>query len=146
MSTNIRNKISKSNPYYISKHRHLELVHHCLQYNDWKQQYSELNLYPMITYDQLVKDRNLSDPTKQKAYARLYFSILIDNVHESAKEACNDDMLAKYLIKGVTKGYSYQTLRSRYGIPYSKDIYYKAYRKFFYILDKKLSHITQGLL
>lgn len=104
MSTNIRNKISKSNPYYIS------------------------------------------NPTKQKAYARLYFSILIDNIDESAKEACNDDMLAKYLIKGVTKGYSYQTLRSRYGIPYSKDIYYKAYRKFFYILNEKLSRITQGLL
>lgn len=144
MSTNIRNKISESNPYYISKHRHLELVHYCLQYDDLKQIYSELNLYPMITYDKLIKNRNLSDPTKQKAYTRLYFSILIDNIDESAKEACNDNMLEKYLLKGVTKGYSYQMLKTRYGLPYSRDIYYKAYRKFFYILDKKIINTFSG--
>lgn len=35
MGTNLRTTLSKKNPYYISKHRRLELVHFCLQYPEW---------------------------------------------------------------------------------------------------------------
>ena len=31
----------------------------------------------------------------------------------------------------------YNALRSRYGIPCCKDVYYKLYREFFWLLDKK---------
>ena len=42
MGTNIRNDISRSNPYYISKHSYLMAKHFALQYNDWKKMRYEI--------------------------------------------------------------------------------------------------------
>ena len=45
MSRIIRPELSKSNPYYISKHRYYELKHFCLQYYEWKELYLSLDTY-----------------------------------------------------------------------------------------------------
>ena len=45
--------------------------------------------------------------------------------------------LAKYLLKGITEGWSYDILKARLNIPCCKDIYYDLYRRFFWLLDKE---------
>lgn len=44
---------------------------------------------------------------------------------------------AKYLLKGITEGWSYDILKARLNIPCCKDIYYDLYRRFFWLLDKE---------
>ena len=42
---NLRSEISNKSPYYISKHRYLELKHFCLQYPEWKEEINKINWY-----------------------------------------------------------------------------------------------------
>ena len=44
--------------------------------------------------------------------------------------------LAEYILKGVTEGWSYDILKARMNIPCCKDVYYTAYRRFFWLLNK----------
>ena len=44
--------------------------------------------------------------------------------------------LYSYIIKGVIEGKSYTYLKTKLGIPCGRDMYYKRYRKFFWILNK----------
>ena len=44
--------------------------------------------------------------------------------------------LYSYIIKGVIEGKSYIYLKTKLGIPYGRDMYYKRYRKFFWLLNK----------
>ena len=44
--------------------------------------------------------------------------------------------LYNYIINGVIEGKSYIYLKTKLGIPYGRDMYYKRYRKFFWLLNK----------
>ena len=48
-----------------------------------------------------------------------------------------DSELAEYILKGVTEGWSYDILKARMNIPCCKDVYYAAYRKFFWLLSRE---------
>ena len=43
MGTKIRPELSKKNKYWIPRHRYYELKHFCLQYPEWKEQYTNLS-------------------------------------------------------------------------------------------------------
>ena len=53
MSTVIRSVVSKKNPYYISKHRMLELKHFCMQYEEWRQEYVKLTVLQSYGYGKI---------------------------------------------------------------------------------------------
>lgn len=119
MSTIIRPKLSKSNPYYISKHRYYELKHHCLQYDEWRKA--------------LVKESNKSlesEETDRVATDLAHYSLAMEEVERCCKEAGND--IFKWLFIAVTEGKSYAILVP----PCSKEYFYQRYRKFFWMLDK----------
>lgn len=48
-----------------------------------------------------------------------------------------DTELAKYILKGVTEGWSYDIIKARLEIPCCKDSYYNLYRRFFWLLNKE---------
>lgn len=132
MSTDIRPEISKNNKYHLPKHRYYELKHFCLQYPEWKKIYSELcNRVPGGIH-------KISESPKEdgRLYVRLRYLNKINLIEDSIKQL--DPVIGKYVLKGVTEGYSYSHFRLR-GIPCCKDIYYEEYRKFFYILDKRVA-------
>lgn len=133
MSTTIRPEISTKNPYWIHKHRYYELKHFCRQYPEWKKLYANVDIYSRRKFDPYVASSNISDPTAFAAMAKRYFSERIKMVEEAAKET--DPIIGMYILKAVTEGYSYDTLRARYDIPCGKDAYYELYRKFFWILS-----------
>lgn len=56
MSTTIRPEISKKNPYYISKHRHLELKNLCLQYSELKKADPDDKRVKMIEFSAMTAD------------------------------------------------------------------------------------------
>jgi len=137
MTTIIRPEISKKNKYWISKHRHYELKHFCLQYPLWKEAYSDLSEYGVTisNFNREIRSAKVNDPTTRIVLTKAYYSERIKMVEDAAKKA--DRFLAKYILKAVTEGHSYVYLKTRLGIPCSRDVYYEAYRRFFWLLDKE---------
>lgn len=134
MSTVIRSEISKKNPYYISKHRHLELKHFCLQYSEWIKSLNYLNAIDIPAFKtNEIKSGNKSDMTATLAVKKAYLKNRIDIVAVTAEQADNE--IGNYILKAVTEGYSFNYLKMKYGIPCGKDMYYDRYRRFFWLLS-----------
>lgn len=133
MSTVIRNEISKKNPYYLSKHRTLELKHFCLQYEEWRKERSKITVLQSYGYGK-IPGSEISDKTAKLAMRAAELDDYMAMVVRCCKEA--DCYIWTWLLEGVTEGVSYGALAAR-GIPCSKDYYYDRYRKFFWLLDKE---------
>lgn len=136
MTTSIRPEVSTNNSYWIGKHRYYELKHFCLQYPEWKKTYASLDGLPSkspLTISR--REGRFSNPTERYAESRLYFARRIQMVEQVATKAAGD--LAPLMLKSVTEGISYEKLRASEGIPCCKDVWYAAYRRFFWLLDKE---------
>ena len=136
MATVIRAEISEANRYWISKHRHYELKHFCLQYPEWKKQYITLGVPTIATsvLDRLPSGNKVADPTFEYALRRVHYAERIDLIEQIAKEA--DEYLYEYILRAVTEGLSYTYLKTRLKIPCGKDMYYDRYRRFFWLLSE----------
>ena len=135
MSTTIRPELSNRNKYWIERHRYYELKHFCLQYDIWKQAYNGLSgLTQMNLSGVFSKTNRPSSPVEKCVEAREYYHRRISMIETAARET--DEQLFDYILKAVTKGYSYDKLLIETGIPCCKDTYYELYRRFFWILNK----------
>lgn len=134
MSTTIKPELSEKNQYWIEKHRYYELKHFCLQYPSWKKAYILCSVSGKSKGDLAIKMYDISKPTEECAIKRVFYSDRMGMVEQAAKDA--DEFLASYILKAVTTGMSYDTLRVKMNIPCSRDVYYEYYRKFFWLLDK----------
>lgn len=135
MGTKIRPELSKKNKYWIPRHRYYELKHFCLQYPEWKEQYTNLSSVPTPKLTDRVF-RNIghhSDPTERCAERKIFYQCRIAMLEQVA--VLTDKDLAKYILLAVTYGHSYTYLKTKLDIPCSKDTYYDRYRKFFWILS-----------
>ena len=121
MGTMVRAEISQKNRYWITKHRHYELKHFCLQYPYWKKAHSDLR--------EAIAPLSMS----KRVAMQTFYSKNIELVEKTAREA--DPYLYEYIIKGVTEGKSYTYMRTVLNIPCGKDMYYDRYRKFFWLLS-----------
>lgn len=132
----VRAEVSMKNRYWISKHRHYELKHFCLQYPTWKSAYTAYsdNTIPLSAIDKMPTDNLPGDPTAKRAIARAHFAEKMDIVEKAALEA--DRYLYKYILKAVTEGLSYTYLKAKLDIPCGRDMFYDRYRKFFWILSE----------
>lgn len=132
MGTDIRPEISEKNSYWISRHRYYELRHFCMQYTEWMKNYVSLDGLPEKSHSIIVQTGNSesADPTAKYAEAKLYFRERLDMVTRIASEAAGD--LDNYMILAVTRGLSYNKLMP----PCCKEVWYAAYRRFFWLLDK----------
>lgn len=133
MSTIIRPEVSIKNPYWIDKHRYYELKHFCLQYPIWKEHLNRPIQPNGPAILMAPGSSEISDPTERIVEARLYFKDRMDMIESCA--IATDEWIAQYMIKAVTENLSYEKLRASVGIPCCKDIYYAAYRKFFWLLS-----------
>lgn len=136
MGTVIRPEISYKNQYWISRHRYYELKHFCLQYPEWKKEYSSINGFASksSTEGEHVDGGSVGDPTAIYAEARIYYADRMQLVESAARKACAE--LYRFLMRCVTEGVSYECMRAQEPIPCGKDAFYAAYRRFFWILDK----------
>lgn len=137
MGTSIRAKLSDKNKYYIDKHRYYELKHFCRQYPHWKQVCRDIDESVMRTTS-LIKvssgTKNQEDRIAKCVLEKLIYLDWIGIVENAAYAA--DSELYSYILKGVTEELSYTYLKSRLGMPCSRDTYYDRYRRFFWYLNK----------
>ena len=115
----------------------MELKHFCLQYKEWKKEYSRCNEAVLFasTIEKIPSTNIPSDITAKYGMMKVYYDRRIKLIEETAKEA--DDFLYPYILKAVTEGLSYVHLKSRLDIPCGKDMYYDRYRKFFWLLSQE---------
>lgn len=137
MGTQIRAEVSKKNKYWIEKHRYYELKHFCLQYPIWKAAYHSLDGLSGRPGDLQMFSRTntCNDPTTKCAEAMLFYSQRMAMIENAAK--LTDEVIGKYVLKGVTEGKSYELLQISCGVPCNKNTYYELYRRFFWILNKE---------
>jgi len=136
MGTVIRSEVSEKNQYWIEKHRYYELKHFCLQYPIWKKAYAALDGLSKrpVGLAAFSKTNSVSDSTAKCAEAKIFYSERLDMIERAAADT--DPDLSGYILKGVTEGVSYDYLKARLEIPCCKDVYYKLYRRFFWLLNK----------
>ena len=136
MATNIRAEVSIKNKYHITKHRHYELKHYCLQYPTWKKAYLDCldQDIPMSMVEGVQDPGGVYDPTSTRAVTRAYYSNKMQTIEQTAKDA--DKYLWQYILKAVTEGLSYTYLKTKLDIPCGKDMYYDRYRRFFWLLSE----------
>ena len=133
--SNVKSELSVKSPYYLPKHRYYELKHFCLQYHDWKKQLKMLDSPQTPEFlERVHKTTALSNPTEYIGIRRAALSENIRLIEEAAKAA--DKELAPYILKGVTEGAGFETLKANAGIPCERDTYYDRYRKFFAVLSR----------
>ena len=98
MGTVIRPEVSTKNKYWISKHRHYELKHFCLQYGDWKRSYINCNesIIFASSVDRMPSGNLHSDLTAKYATKRAYYSERIQLIERAAREA--DEFLYPYIM------------------------------------------------
>lgn len=134
MATVIRPELSEKNKYWVEKHRHYELKHFCLQYPFWKKSYLDADGFGRSETDQVYSRLNTpSDPTYKCVDIRTAYLDRMKLVEKTAIDA--DPSLASYILKAVTENLSYNQLKTRFGIPCGKDMYYDRYRRFFWLLN-----------
>jgi hypothetical protein len=133
----IKTEISKKNPYWISKHRYLQLVHYCLQYSEWKDQLNSFTAISAVNMDGMPRGTGTGRSLENTALMMAALSAKIERVESAAREA--DPVLAPYLIRAVTRtGVGYDYLRQVMRIPCGRRQYYNLRRKFFWILSGKV--------
>ena len=102
----MKTSLSKKNLYWVSKHRFLELYHFCLQYNEFKKEIADTLYLP---------DDPGFDLTGEVAVKLERLRRNVELIETCCKDS--DKALWHFLLLGVTEGYSYETLRSRFHIP-----------------------------
>ena len=124
---------STKRDYYLSKHRYLELVHFCRQYDDFKKEYKELTF---IRSPQMTTHQNyIGDQTSDKAIRLRNLDRKIKVIEQSAIET--DSVLYPFIIEAVSKGLTYENLRLTKNIPCGRTLFYVLVRRFYFILARK---------
>lgn len=138
MATDIRPETSKKNKYWISKHRYYELLHWCRQYDEWwDEKCALLGINQTNLTDEKIVTNNKYSPVENLVIKIEKLNKKIETLQDTAKEA--DAELSDYIIFSVTQGVGYTNLKMIKDIPCSKNYFYESYRRFFWLLDKKLS-------
>ena len=136
MSTTIRSNISKKNEYWIEKHRYYELKHFVLQYPIWKHTLQSLDGLSGQSYEYVIRTLDyISDPVAKLAEAREYLHNKIDLVDRTAQ--LTDEEYGVYILRGILLDKSYDALISKEWVPFSREQYYRMYRRFFWLLDQE---------
>ena len=134
--TDIRPELSKKHKYWIPKDRYYELLHFCLQYPNWRDEYLELSERPLTAaLNYIHTGKSTADPVCTVNCRMIELREKMELVKLCCREA--DPELESYIFKGVTAAVPFVKLQTIYEIPCSKDTYYDRFRKFFWLLDKK---------
>lgn len=120
--------------YEISKYRYRELKNFCLQYNEKKQQLAALRGLGAVIYNDEPHGSGISNPTAAKAERAQQLARNIDLIEQTVMEV--DSINYDILLANVTAtNLPYEYLSPACG----RRQFYKNRRRFFYLLDKKLS-------
>ncbi|MFI3115347.1 MAG: hypothetical protein R3Y12_04310 [Clostridia bacterium] len=126
-------KLSEKNIYWVEKHRFYELKHFCRQYPIWKKAYLSLDGYTNRLMTEIPTKSKDGHPVEKCVEAREWYYDRMLMIEKTAVDT--DTALSAYIIRGVTEGLSYDVIKVQYNIPCCRDVYYRMYRRFFWLLN-----------
>lgn len=137
---NVRPELSKTNEFWISKHAFYTAYHYALQYNEWHDEYEQISSgLQGVAYDGISHGSGIAKPTEAAGIRGAELSAKMELIQETARQA--DPVIAKYILKAVTnEGITYDYLRGIMGIPCGHNQYYRARRKFYYLLSERIKN------
>ena len=120
-----------------SRQRLAELRAFAQQYSEWVSALESITVMSAIELDGMPKGSGVGDPTGEMASERDTYITKIKMVDYCIKYCSDDDNVRKAVFKSVTTPgrLSYQNLRAR-GYTYSRNAFYEAVHKFYWMLDK----------
>lgn len=124
----------KLDMYEISPRAYRELYYFCLQYGEMKARLRELYSVASGVISAMPRGTDIADSTAKKAMAAAQLRTNIELIERAARQA--DDEIDGYILRNVTEGTGYTYLRHALNMPCGRNKFYKARRKFFYILYK----------
>ena len=125
--------------YNISKHKFAEVYHHCMQYQEWKDELKyKTDAVKSIEYGKEGHGSGGTGSSTEKiGMRRAELTKKCELIEQTVREA--DEDLYQYLLKAVTTEYvTYKYLKEIMGIPASKNVYYDRRKKFYYLMAKKI--------
>lgn len=132
----LKPELSHRNKYWIPKHRYYELKHYCLQYPEWKKMYNELGGMKAYNASE-IHWHDYVRAYEDKILKKTMLSNAMELVEKCVEDCTDVEVLRNYIFKAVTEAVPYVQLRTKDGIPCGSDMYYSAYRKFFWILSQR---------
>lgn len=132
----VRQYIPKSEKYYLSSYRYLELKAFCRQYAQWHEDLRSCYGFKANSFGQTnIRGSEHSDPTERAVELAEKYKTKIDMVDKAANLA--DPTLARYIILNATQGLSFEAME-RIGKrpPCGINQFYEARQKFFWELDR----------
>lgn len=134
---NIRSKTSIRALYHIDKERYLELKHFCLQYDSWKKELNNIDFFHggSILEISHKPGKTQKDTVYDIVSKRALLRSNIAAVDKALLKAEENDIIRENLKECVIHGSSYAKLSMQSMIPCGRDMFYKSYRRFFYILS-----------
>ena len=124
---------TKRKDYWISQNRYYELKHFCMQYPEWQKELLVLSGSETPSGIVRTSDKDISDPTGDKACRAADLMRRIEMVDRLCKAA--DSRFYGYIFKAVVYSVPYESFKDE--ISCSESIFYDRYKKFFYLLDKE---------
>ena len=124
----------KLDSYEISPSAYREMYYFCLQYKEMKQRLHDIYSIASGRISAMPRGGDVADSTAKKAIAAARLRTNIEMIERAARQA--DDEIDAYIIKNVTEGAGYTYLRNAMNMPCGRNKFYKARRKFFYLLYK----------
>lgn len=126
----------KKDGYEISKARYGELCYFCEQYPEWVDWLkNNTDTAQGVGYSDEPKGNSKQDKDGDLAVERAKRSEKVEMIEQAAQAADGD--LYQYIIKNVAYGCGFTVLQGLFEIPCSESTFYRARRRFFWILDKK---------
>lgn len=138
----VKATVSRRNPYFLPRHRYLELVHLCLQFDDMVTERRAIldstNRAVQIRED-AVSGGGQGSPTEAAGIRIAELSRKIDAIMACA-EAAGGPRMAPRILRNVTKESSYDQLAAREAgpLPVGRRRFYEMRRRFFWLLDKEV--------
>lgn len=133
----LKPELSQRSKYWIPKHRYYELKHYCLQYPEWKKKLLELDNVLKARISSEIRGSDISRSSENLAIKRYELSRAMELVEECIRTATDELVLQPYIFKAVTEGIPYVRLQAEYSIPCGPDMYYDAYRRFYWLLSER---------
>lgn len=111
----------------------------CRCYPLWLAEISVYDTSQAIRYDKpAVQTSGDSNPVEDTAIRHAKLKDQVAIVENAAARTCDNEVIRKYLIMGVTHGLSYETL-DKQGMPCGRRMYYEMRREMIYLVSQEIS-------
>lgn len=131
-------KIRVPKKYDIGKHRFMEVYHHCMQYNEWKEELKACeDTMKARTITGMPGAAGRGDETERLAIRRVELEKKMELIEQTAIEA--DPELYQYILLAVTNDWvTFRYLKQSLGMPCEQTKFYTSRKKFYYLMSKKI--------